>query len=70
MAGTTIGILNAFAFVGGAIYQQIMAGIIAEAPVTNKIIGTSGFKSAFVFCLVTLVLALVIFATQKEKTAD
>lgn len=69
MAGTTIGFVNIFAFGGGAIYQQIMAGIIAKAPVTNKIIATSGFKSAFVLCLVTLVIALAFFATQKEKTA-
>ena len=70
MAGTTIGFVNMFAFVGGAIYQQVMAGLIAKAPVTNKIIATSGFKSAFVLCLVTLVIGLAIFATQKEKTAD
>lgn len=70
MAGTTIGFVNIFANGGGAIYQQVMAGIIAKAPVTNKIIATSGFKSAFVLCLVTLVIALAFFATQKEKTVD
>jgi sugar phosphate permease len=67
IAGTTIGFVNVFGFVGGAIYQQIMAGLIAQAPVTNNIIATSGFKSAFGLCLVTLVIALVFFATQKEK---
>ena len=69
MAGTGVGFLNVFVFGGGAIYQQVMAGIIAKAPVTNKIIATSGFKSAFVVCLVTLIVAAVFFATQKEKSA-
>lgn len=69
MAGTGVGFLNVFVFGGGAIYQQVMAAIIAKAPVTNKIIATSGFKSAFVLCLVTLIVALVFYATQKEKAA-
>lgn len=69
MAGTGVGFLNVFVFGGGAIYQQVMAGIIAKAPVTNKIIATSGFKSAFMLCLVTLIAAVVFFATQKEKAA-
>lgn len=68
MAGTATGFLNVFVFGGGAIYQQVMAGIIAKAPVANKIIATSGFKSAFMLCLVTLIAALVFFGTQKEKT--
>lgn len=67
IAGTTIGILNAFAFIGGAIYQQLMASIIAKAPVTNNLTATSGFKSAFVLCLVTLIIALAFYATQKEN---
>ncbi len=69
MAGTATGFLNVFVFGGGAIYQQVMAAIIAKAPVTNKIIATSGFKSAFILCLVTLIIALVFYATQKEKAA-
>ena len=67
MAGTAVGFLNVFVFGGGAIYQQVMAGIIAKAPVVDKIIATSGFKSAFVLCLVTLIVALVFFGSQKEK---
>jgi Sugar phosphate permease len=69
MAGTGVGFLNVFVFGGGAIYQQVMAAIIAKAPVTNKIIATSGFKSAFILCLVTLIVALVFYVTQKEKAA-
>ncbi len=69
MAGTATGFLNVFVFGGGAIYQQVMAGIIGRAPVVDKVIATSGFKSAFMLCFVTLILALAFFATQKEKEA-
>jgi sugar phosphate permease len=66
MAGTGIGILNFFAFAGGAVYQQLMAGIISRAPVSNNIIAVSGFRSAFILCLVSLVIALLFYSTQKD----
>ncbi|MDD2586890.1 MAG: MFS transporter [Syntrophomonadaceae bacterium] len=67
--GTATGFLNTFVFVGGALFQQITAGIVSKAPVVNDLVATSGFKSAFVFCLVTLVAALAVFMTQK-RTAN
>lgn len=69
IAGTATGFLNFFVFAGGAVYQQVMGVIINNAPVTNKIIATSGFKSAFMLCLVTLIIALAVYSTQKGKTA-
>ncbi len=70
MTGTALGVLNFCAFSGGALYQQIMAAIIARAPVGNDIIAASGFKSAFTVCLVTLVIAWIIYLTQKDVTAS
>lgn len=66
MVGTGLGVMNFFAFSGGAIYQQIMASIISKASVTNSIITVSGFRNAFVFCLVTLCLAFIFYSTQKD----
>jgi len=66
MSGTATGFLNFFVFAGGAVYQQVMGVIVQKAPVVNKIIATSGFKNAFMLCLVTLIIALVFYATQKE----
>lgn len=66
MIGTGLGVLNFFAFSGGAVYQQIMAGIIDKAPVFNNLIAVSGFRNAFIFCLVTLILALAFYCTQKD----
>ncbi len=54
--GTATGFLNTFVFVGGATFQQITSIIIAKAPVVNKIIASSGFRSAFMFCLIALVV--------------
>lgn len=67
--GTATGFLNTFVFVGGALFQQITAAIVAKAPVVDKVIATSGFKSAFIFCLVALLVAVAVFFTQK-KTAS
>lgn len=66
MSGTATGFLNFFVFAGGAVYQQVMGAIVEAAPVTNKIIATSGFKNSFMLCLVTLIIALVFYSTQKE----
>ncbi len=68
MTGTGIGVMNFFGFSGGAAYQQIMAGIISKAAVTNNMIAVSGFKNAFIFCLVTLIFALAFYSTQREMT--
>jgi len=66
MSGTATGFLNFFVFAGGAVYQQVMGVIVEAAPVTNKVIATSGFKNAFLLCLVTLIAALLFYSTQKE----
>lgn len=66
VTGTAVGFLNTFVFVGGAVFQQITSAIIAKAPVTNKIIAASGFKSAFMFCMIALVVAGAIYLTQKK----
>ncbi len=64
--GTATGFLNTFVFVGGATFQQITSIIIAKAPVVNKIIASSGFRSAFMFCLIALVVAVAVMFTQKR----
>ncbi len=68
--GTATGYLNVFVFVGGAVFQQVMAAIIAKYPTTAAgIIPAVAFKSAFMFCFVALIVGLAVYATQKEKTA-
>ncbi len=67
IAGTATGFLNFFVFAGGAVYQQVMGVIVNNAPVINEVIATSGFKTSFMLCFVTLIIALAFYATQKEK---
>jgi len=64
--GTGSGFTNIFVFGGAALYQQILGIIIAKAPVVNNVISTSGFKSAFVFCAVSMSIAISVYATQRE----
>jgi sugar phosphate permease len=66
MLGTASGLLNFFGFTGGAVYQQLMGVIIAKTPVTNNIIGVASFRSAFLFCLISLLIAFAFYITQKE----
>jgi len=68
MFGISAGFANIFVFSGGAIYQQFMGNIIGRAPLVDHYISTSGFKSAFIYCAASLVLALLFFATQKKTT--
>ncbi|NLU49742.1 MAG: MFS transporter [Syntrophomonadaceae bacterium] len=70
IAGTGTGFLNVFVFVGGAVFQQVMAAMIAKYPVTAAgVIPAAAFKSAFLFCFGALIVGLAVYATQKEKTA-
>jgi len=64
--GISAGFTNIFVFSGGAIYQLLMGRIISRAPVVDGVISASGFKSAFMFCAVSLILALSFFVTQKK----
>jgi sugar phosphate permease len=64
--GTGSGFTNIFVFGGAALYQQILGIIIAKAPVVNNVISTSGFRSAFVFCAVSMSIAISVYATQRE----
>ncbi len=68
MFGISAGFVNIFVFSGGAVYQQLLGHIIGQAPVVDQFISTSGFKFAFIFCAVSLALALLFYATQKETT--
>lgn len=65
--GTATGFLNTFVFVGGAVFQQITSVIIDRAPMVDGIIATSGFRSAFLTCFIALLVALIIFFTQKRS---
>ena len=66
MLGTASGLLNFFGFLGAALYQQILGIIIAQAPVSNNIIATSGFKNAFLVCLISMLFAFAFYSTQKS----
>ena len=46
-----------------------MASIISKYSTVGGVIPAAAFKSAFLFCFVTLIIGLVVFATQKEKPA-
>jgi sugar phosphate permease len=65
--GTASGLLNFFGFMGAAVYQHLLGVIISKAPVANNLIAASGFKSAFMLCLISLVIAIIFFSTQKEN---
>lgn len=66
MYGTAAGLINFSGFLGGALFQQILGIIIARAPVADNYIAASGFKSAFLFCFVYLIIALSIFSIKRE----
>lgn len=68
MYGTAAGIINCAGFLGGALFQQILGIIIARAPVADNYIAASGFQAAFLFCLVYLVIAFIIFSIPKGGT--
>ncbi|MDD4802757.1 MAG: MFS transporter [Syntrophomonas sp.] len=70
IAGTGIGCLNVFLFVGGAVFQQVMGLIITGYPEVNMVIPAAAFKSSFIFCFVALIAALAFYATQKEKICN
>lgn len=69
MAATATGMLNTFVFLCGALFQQIMSAIIAKNTI-NGVINVQGFKSAFIFCFVALLICISFYSTQKKKKSD
>lgn len=66
MLGTASGIVNLLGFVCGAIYQQVLGVIIGKVPVVHGFIGGAGFKSAFMICFVSLLIAFAVYLTQRK----
>lgn len=66
IAGTVTGFLNLFVFLGGAFFQQMMGVIIKGYAKTGGVIPVQAFKTAFMFCLITMIISTIIYATQKE----
>ena len=67
--GTGVGFLNVFVFLVGALYQQIMGIIINGYEKVGGLIPPTAFHSAFLLCLISLVVAALFYLTQKENLA-
>ncbi|MBC7076194.1 MAG: MFS transporter [Syntrophomonadaceae bacterium] len=64
--GTATGFLNTWVFIGGAVCQQVTSIIVAKYQAASGAIATAGFKSAFIFLFIMLIIGLAAFATQKR----
>lgn len=67
IAGTAIGLLNAFIFAGGAFFQQIMGVLIAKFPMVDQVIPAAAFQTAFCSCLTVMAAGTIVYGAQKGK---
>lgn len=65
--GTATGLLNTFVFLGGAAFQQVTAAILDRTSGAHGMLTLTGFRSAFGFCLGAMLLAMVIFMSQRRR---
>ncbi|MDR3565755.1 MAG: MFS transporter [Negativicutes bacterium] len=67
-AGTAVGALNIFIFIGGAFYQHVMGSVIGTYPVLKPgVYSLAAYKAAFTIPLVGLIIGAVLFAFFREN---
>ncbi len=67
-AGTAVGALNIFIFVGGAFYQQIMGIVIQQYPVVKAgVYSCAAYRAAFWVPFVGLIVGLILYSFFKER---
>lgn len=67
LAGTAVASVNMFNFIGGALIQQVMSKIISIYPkVSATVYSTDGYRMAFLFCFIAMVISVLIYTRHKE----
>jgi len=67
-AGTAVGSLNIFIFVGGAFYQQVMGIVIQQYPVVKTgVYSLSAYQSAFWVPFGGLIVGFILYSFFKER---
>jgi MFS family permease len=67
LMGLTSGLLNGAPFMGVAVFQVITGTILDRAGTTNGLYPAIGFQSAFLACLVGIIICMVLsFAIRKQ----
>jgi sugar phosphate permease len=59
IAGTAVGALNFFPFLGGAVFQVVMGAIVSEAGGRQTGYSLAGYQHMFLFCVATSFVSLV-----------
>ena len=67
-AGTAVGSLNIFIFVGGAFYQQVMGIVIGKFPVVKAgVYSAAAYQAAFAIPLAGLILGMILYSFFRER---
>lgn len=67
-AGTAVGSLNIFIFVGGAFYQQVMGIIIGRYPVVKSgVYSIAAYQAAFWVPLIGLIAGIILYSFFRER---
>lgn len=69
IAGTATGLLNIFPFAGAAVGQPLMGWYLDRFGAVDGVYSVLAYSSAFKFCLVSMVIALVCSLLVSEKPA-
>ena len=67
-AGTAVGSLNIFIFIGGAFYQQVMGIVIGRYPVVKAgVYSVAAYQAAFLVPLVGLIAGIILYSFFRER---
>ena len=67
-AGTAVGSLNIFIFVGGAFYQQVMGIIIGRYPVVKAgVYSIAAYQAAFWVPFIGLIAGIILYSFFRER---
>ena len=70
IAGTAIGLINLFPFVGGAIFQPLLGSVLERSSQTGETFTIIGYQSAFSILLACAITALLASLFIKETVTE
>ena len=66
IAGTSVGMVNLFPFLGGALFQVVIGAVVSRGGLDGTRYSLAGYQDMFLICLVGAVISLVTAVFLKE----
>ena len=66
VAGTSVGLVNLFPFLGGAFFQVIFGAVLSRGEQSGGVYSLNGYQNIFLLCLFSAIISFVVALLFKE----